>query len=313
MTDASTTYNLAGMNSAASATASPAHLHVPKHLSTTHETQASYALDGTEITFRETEEQAIARRVVSGTVLIIGAAITLAVSTWSPQSTQSAAAVSPPTGTSAQIASQTSQTGTPTTSPTDDSLTLQLSTLVENVEEAVSSAQELAETPVRLKQQAIEAGIPESVAQQAALDTPHTQALPNEPLIEIRRASGITAWAPASFTTSETLKQLDAAVSTYTDNGRFLSLYLLNLRSGRSISYQADKPHYPASSIKAALACMAFQTDAAQGLLLHGRIIESVSCSLTLTTRRLPHLSIATAQATLPHGWAALLQMLPRV
>ena len=73
-------------------------------------------------------------------------------------------------------------------------------------------------------------------------------------------SSGVAVKAPQRFFTSEAATALDQAVKTFTGKGRKLAFAVTDINTGRTISYNADTPMYPASSIKSAYAAMVFET-----------------------------------------------------
>ena len=62
------------------------------------------------------------------------------------------------------------------------------------------------------------------------------------------------------FSSSTGYAQLTQAVGGFEDEGHQLSFYLKDLTTGATISYQADEPYYPASSIKGPYVVAVYET-----------------------------------------------------
>lgn len=64
-------------------------------------------------------------------------------------------------------------------------------------------------------------------------------------------AGGISVTAPEGFASTPTCRHLQDAVAAFTAKGYHLGFAMVDLKTGRGASYNADQKFYPASSIKA--------------------------------------------------------------
>lgn len=64
-------------------------------------------------------------------------------------------------------------------------------------------------------------------------------------------SGGISVTAPDGFANTPTCKHLEDAVAAFTAKGYHLGFSMVDLKTGRGASYNADQRFYPASSIKA--------------------------------------------------------------
>ena len=68
----------------------------------------------------------------------------------------------------------------------------------------------------------------------------------------VTSGQGVTTIAPVGFSQTGAAAQLDQAIADFEARGYVLGIALVDVTTGRAISYNADEPRYPASSIKAA-------------------------------------------------------------
>lgn len=88
---------------------------------------------------------------------------------------------------------------------------------------------------------------------------------PEAPVVTTTSDSGIVSTAPDGFLATPAFAQLDGELAALRGAGHRVGLVLLDLRTGRGLSYDADEPFYPASSIKAAYCAMIAQREGGFG------------------------------------------------
>lgn len=72
---------------------------------------------------------------------------------------------------------------------------------------------------------------------------------------------GVVSRAPLGFSQTAAAMALDQAISAFEDAGYVLGFALVDVETGRTLSYNADEPRYPASSIKAAFCAMVYENN----------------------------------------------------
>lgn len=87
-------------------------------------------------------------------------------------------------------------------------------------------------------------------------------------------ASGMTMTVPVGFETTTTYQNLESALSTFLGKGYKLGFVMVDLSTGRGVSYNADQMMYPASSIKAAYCTGILETTGGQAANASGSTIE---------------------------------------
>lgn len=87
--------------------------------------------------------------------------------------------------------------------------------------------------------------------------------------------AGITSCAPEGFVDTPTYQNLESAVATFRASGYDMGFALVDLSTGRSISYQADKLFYPASSCKALYCTAVLETTGGSAASTSGETIQS--------------------------------------
>ena len=70
-------------------------------------------------------------------------------------------------------------------------------------------------------------------------------------VVKTKTPQGVQLNAPEGFDKTPTCKNLDAAVKTFRDKGYNLGFVMIDLKTGRSATYDADRKLYPASCVKA--------------------------------------------------------------
>lgn len=117
-------------------------------------------------------------------------------------------------------------------------------------------------------QQAEEEAEPEPVEDTSPLDASASAAVTTT-----TTASGMTMTVPVGFETTTTYQNLESALSTFLGKGYKLGFVMVDLSTGRGVSYNADQMMYPASSIKAAYCTMVLETTG-------GQVSSSVSSTI---------------------------------
>ena len=70
-------------------------------------------------------------------------------------------------------------------------------------------------------------------------------------VVKTKTSQGVQLNAPEGFDKTPTCENLDAAVKTFRDKGYKLGFVMIDLKTGRSVTYDADRKLYPASCVKA--------------------------------------------------------------
>lgn len=70
-------------------------------------------------------------------------------------------------------------------------------------------------------------------------------------VVKTKTSQGIQLNAPEGFDKTPTCENLDAAVKTFREKGYNLGFVMIDLKTGRSATYDADRKLYPASCVKA--------------------------------------------------------------
>lgn len=70
-------------------------------------------------------------------------------------------------------------------------------------------------------------------------------------VVKTKTSQGVQLNAPEGFDKTPTCENLDAAVKTFRDKGYNLGFVMIDLKTGRSATYDADRKLYPASCVKA--------------------------------------------------------------
>lgn len=84
---------------------------------------------------------------------------------------------------------------------------------------------------------------------------------PDAPVTTQTTPAGVVATAPDGFLATPSCERLDQAVEEVRTKGYDLGFVLVDLDTGRSLSYNADERLYPASCIKAAYCAMVMETN----------------------------------------------------
>ena len=114
--------------------------------------------------------------------------------------------------------------------------------------------------------------ITDPVAEPAAEPEPAPEPEPTEaelltdaPVVSATSESDVSVTAPDGFLATEAFAQLDAEIAALRNQGYSVGVSLVDLQTGRSISYNADERLYPASSIKALYCAMVCETSGGSG------------------------------------------------
>lgn len=114
--------------------------------------------------------------------------------------------------------------------------------------------------------------ITDPVAEPAAEPEPAPEPEPTEaelladaPVVSATSESGVSVTAPDGFLATEAFAQVDAEIAALRNQGYSVGVSLVDLQTGRSISYNADERLYPASSIKALYCAMVCETSGGSG------------------------------------------------
>lgn len=102
---------------------------------------------------------------------------------------------------------------------------------------------------------ASDSGAPDASAAAKAEAAPQEDATPLDTgagaKVTTFSAGGISVTAPEGFASTPTCRHLQDAVAAFTAKGYHLGFAMVDLKTGRGASYNADQKFYPASSIKA--------------------------------------------------------------
>ncbi|MGN0076120.1 MAG: serine hydrolase [Parafannyhessea sp.] len=90
-----------------------------------------------------------------------------------------------------------------------------------------------------------------SSSSQPSEDTSALDASASAKVTTFTTSGGISVTAPDGFANTPTCKHLEDAVAAFTAKGYHLGFSMVDLKTGRGVSYNADQKFYPASSIKA--------------------------------------------------------------
>ena len=88
---------------------------------------------------------------------------------------------------------------------------------------------------------------------------------PSGPDVGASTGVGVTVLAPEGFSVTQAMADVDTQVQALLDRGHDVGVVLTDLGSGRRISYNADKPFYPASSVKALYCAMVCEKHGGSG------------------------------------------------
>ena len=88
-------------------------------------------------------------------------------------------------------------------------------------------------------------------------------------------SDGITVTAPDGFTSTPTFQHLQEAVAAFASKGYSLGFSLVDLDTGRAVSYNVDQTFYPASSIKAVYCTIVLETYGSSAVSASGSTIQS--------------------------------------
>lgn len=94
-------------------------------------------------------------------------------------------------------------------------------------------------------------------------DLTQIEAGPDAPVEEVQDAFGISMRAPVGFADTPTLTYLENCIDAFEADGRRIGFVLRDLETGRYISWRADESFYGASTIKAPLVTMLYETQGA--------------------------------------------------